>query len=128
MIFENSQKWVKWGQIILNPDLHTFHFFGREKYLRVIFSMSRFRSKIKVRPKILSTLSGDRTPVLISFDICHFQIIIWPVVNKKNDMTWSRTLELSPQKFDKLTCTCGQILSYTRQAPYIKNFVFNFLS
>ena len=29
----------------------------------------------------------------------------------------SRTLQLSPQKFDKLTSTYGQILSYARQGP-----------
>jgi len=35
-------------------------------------------------------------------------------------MTWSRTLEVSPQNFDKLTSTYGQILSYARQGPYSK--------
>ena len=34
-------------------------------------------------PQNWSTLSGDRTPGLISIDICHFQIIIWPFVDKK---------------------------------------------
>ncbi len=42
-------------------------------------------------------------------------------------MTWSRTLQLAPQKFDKLTRTCGYIFSYARQGPYIKNFNYYFL-
>jgi hypothetical protein len=42
-------------------------------------------------------------------------------------MTWSRTLQLAPQKFDKLTSTYGQILSYARQGPDIKNFIYYFL-
>ena len=42
-------------------------------------------------------------------------------------MTWSRTLQLAPHKFDKLTRTCGHILSYARQGPYIKNFIYYFL-
>jgi hypothetical protein len=42
-------------------------------------------------------------------------------------MTWSRTLQLAPQKFDKLTCTYGQILSYARQGPDLENFILNFL-
>ena len=42
-------------------------------------------------------------------------------------MTWSRTLHLSPQKFDKLTSTYGQKLSYARQDPNIKNFIYYFL-
>jgi hypothetical protein len=42
-------------------------------------------------------------------------------------MTLSRTLQLSPQKFDKLTSTYGQILSYTRQGPDIKKIFYYFL-
>jgi hypothetical protein len=42
-------------------------------------------------------------------------------------MTLSRTLEVAPQKFDKLTCTYGQILSYVRQGPDLENFILNFL-
>jgi hypothetical protein len=37
-------------------------------------------------------------------------------------MTWARTLELAPQKFDKLTSTYGQILSYARQGPELEIF------
>jgi len=40
-------------------------------------------------------------------------------------MPWAfATLQLAPQKFDKLTSTCGHIFSYARQSPYIKNFIF----
>ncbi len=42
-------------------------------------------------------------------------------------MTWSRTLQLAPQKFDKLTSTYGQKLSYARQGPNIENFIYYFL-
>jgi hypothetical protein len=42
-------------------------------------------------------------------------------------MTWSRTLEVATQRFDKLTGTCGHILSYARQGPDIKNFIYYFL-
>jgi hypothetical protein len=42
-------------------------------------------------------------------------------------MTWSGTLQLSPQKFDKLTSTYGQILSYARHGPDLENFILNFL-
>jgi hypothetical protein len=42
-------------------------------------------------------------------------------------MTWSKTLQLSPQKFDKLTSTYGQILSYARQGPDIKKYFYYFL-
>ena len=42
-------------------------------------------------------------------------------------MTWSRTLQLAPKKFDKLTSTCGQKLSYARQGPNIENFIYYFL-
>jgi hypothetical protein len=42
-------------------------------------------------------------------------------------MTLSRTLQLSPQKFDKLTSTYGHIFSYTRQGPDIKKIFYNFL-
>jgi hypothetical protein len=42
-------------------------------------------------------------------------------------MTWSRTLEVAPIKFDKLTCTYGQILSYARQGPDLENFIYYFL-
>ncbi len=44
-------------------------------------------------------------------------------------MTWSRTLELSPQKFEKLISKYVQILSYARQGPnkeiffLLKNFI-----
>ncbi len=41
-------------------------------------------------------------------------------------MTWSNTLELAPQKFDKLTTKYGQILSYARQGPDLE-FFLNFL-
>jgi hypothetical protein len=41
-------------------------------------------------------------------------------------MTWSRTLKITPQKFDKLTSTYGQILYYARQGPDLKNFYFKF--
>jgi hypothetical protein len=37
-------------------------------------------------------------------------------------MAWSRTLEVAPQKFDKLTSTYGQILSYARQGPDLDIF------
>jgi hypothetical protein len=37
-------------------------------------------------------------------------------------MKWSRTLELAPQKFEKLTSTYGHVLSYARQGPDIKIF------
>ncbi len=60
----------------------------------------------------------------ISFKICYFQISIWASVNKKNDMTWSRTLGIAPSKFDKLTSTCGHTLSYAKQGPYIENCIF----
>jgi hypothetical protein len=39
-------------------------------------------------------------------------------------MTWSGTLEVAPQKFDKLTSTYGQILSYARQGPDLENFIY----
>jgi hypothetical protein len=42
-------------------------------------------------------------------------------------MTWSRTLQLAPQKFDKLASTYGQNLSYARHGPNIKNFIYYFL-
>jgi hypothetical protein len=42
-------------------------------------------------------------------------------------MTLSRTLQLSRQKFDNLTSTYGQILSYTRQGPGIKKIFYYFL-
>jgi hypothetical protein len=42
-------------------------------------------------------------------------------------MKWSRTLQLSPQKFGKLTATYGQILSYARQGPDLENSFFNFV-
>jgi hypothetical protein len=42
-------------------------------------------------------------------------------------MTWSRTLEVAPQRFDKLTGTCGHILPYARQGPDIENFIYYFL-
>jgi hypothetical protein len=42
-------------------------------------------------------------------------------------MTLSRTLQLSPQKFDKLTSTYGHILSYARHGPDLENFIINFL-
>ena len=42
-------------------------------------------------------------------------------------MSWSRTLQLAPKKFDKLTSTCGQKLSYARQGPNIENFIYYFL-
>jgi hypothetical protein len=42
-------------------------------------------------------------------------------------MTWSRTLQLSPQKFDKLTSTYGQILSDARQGLELENYIFNSL-
>ena len=42
-------------------------------------------------------------------------------------MTWSRTLKISPQKFDNLTSTYGQILSYARHGSDLENFIFNFL-
>jgi hypothetical protein len=41
-------------------------------------------------------------------------------------MTWSGTLEVAPQKFDKLTSTYGQILSYARQGPDLENFIYYF--
>jgi hypothetical protein len=41
-------------------------------------------------------------------------------------MTWSNTLELALQKFNKLTTKYGQILSYARQGPDLE-FLFNFL-
>ena len=61
---------------------------------------------------------------LISIDICHFQIVIWAL---KNYMTWSRTLQLDPSKFDKSTSIYGQKLSYARQGPKIKNVIYYFL-
>jgi hypothetical protein len=42
-------------------------------------------------------------------------------------MTRSRNLLLSPQKFDKLTSTYGQLLSYAKQGPDIKIFLYYFL-
>jgi hypothetical protein len=42
-------------------------------------------------------------------------------------MTWSRTLELSPKKFDNLTSTYGQILSYAILCPGSKNWIYYFL-
>ena len=42
-------------------------------------------------------------------------------------MTWSRTLQLAPKKFDKLTSTCGHILSYARQGPDPYNLIYIFL-
>jgi hypothetical protein len=42
-------------------------------------------------------------------------------------MTWPRTLQLSPQKFDKLTSTYGQILSDARQGLELENYIFNSL-
>jgi hypothetical protein len=42
-------------------------------------------------------------------------------------MTWSRTLQLSPKKFDKLTSTYGQILSDARQGLELDNYIFNSL-
>ena len=42
-------------------------------------------------------------------------------------MTLSRTLQLAPQKFDKLTRTYGQKLTYARQGPNFKNFIYYFL-
>ena len=42
-------------------------------------------------------------------------------------MTWSRTLELSPQKFDKLTSTYCQKLSYAKQGSDLENVINYFL-
>ena len=41
-------------------------------------------------------------------------------------MIWSRTLQLAPQKFDKLTSTYGQILSYARHGTDLENFIYYF--
>ena len=78
-------------------------------------------------PKIGQLWVAIESPGLISFDIWRLQIIIWAFVNTKNDMTLSRTLEVSPQKFDKLASTYGQVLPYARQGPDLENFIFNFL-
>ena len=40
------------------------------------------------------------------------------------DMTWSRTLEVAPQKFDKLTSTYGQIFSYAKQGRYPEKCIY----
>jgi hypothetical protein len=42
-------------------------------------------------------------------------------------MTLSRTLKLAPEKFGKLASTYDQNLSYTRQEPSIKYFIYYFL-
>ena len=39
-------------------------------------------------------------------------------------MTWSRTLEVAPQIFENLTSTYGHVLSYAREGPDIKNFIY----
>jgi hypothetical protein len=36
----------------------------------------------------------------------------------------ARTLEVAPQKFDKMTSSYGQILYYARQGPDIENFIY----
>ena len=37
-------------------------------------------------------------------------------------MIWSGTLQLAPKKFDKLTITYGQILSYAKHGAGLENF------
>ena len=39
-------------------------------------------------------------------------------------MTWSRTLEVAPQKFDKLTSTYGQIFSHGKQGRYPEKCIY----
>jgi len=52
---------------------------------------------------------------------------IWAYFNSINYMTWSRLLQLAPQKLDKSTSLYGQKLSYARQGPNIKNVIHYFM-